>query len=212
MKPLLILGALVALVGVILEVGLLGVNSVAAETYANVEEVRVIARPLENGSVEFGIENRGEQLLPQGRFLTSALIQQRQGEWLASTPVQIFGVPRVPAVLGGTPAYLSDENLWELDGFGKTAASLQINVIARKMAPSSLRFCTVASNIFLKHDLLRQNYLLKVTRNGFGVRLFAWKWERLQRSWHGTSVRASMQQGAKILPHLTSHGNASCIR
>ena len=130
MKQLLILGALAALLGAGLGSGLPGVNSAAAETYVNAIEVRVIARPLEDGSVEFGIEHRGEQVLPQGRFLTPALIQQRQGEWLASTPVQVFGVPRVPAILGGTPAYLSDDNLWESDGFGKTAASLQVNVIA----------------------------------------------------------------------------------
>ncbi|MXV80960.1 MAG: hypothetical protein F4X58_02290 [Chloroflexi bacterium] len=90
-------------------------------------EVRVIAIPHENGAVEFGVEYNGERILPQGRFLSVALAEARVGEWLSSTPVEIVGPAKLPAVLGGANEYRDVDNLWELPGFGPAVEVVRVH-------------------------------------------------------------------------------------
>ena len=82
MKRLLTIGLLAALA-----LGAAGIGFVAGQ--GQTEEVRVNARSLANGKIEFAIEHDGERLLPTGRFLTAALKNAGDGKWLRSTPVEI---------------------------------------------------------------------------------------------------------------------------
>lgn len=80
-----------AFVGSIVVLSLLiAVGSVAWSATRTVEtEVRVVARPHENGRIEFGIEHNGERILPTGRFVTPRHIEERVGDWLRSTSVTV---------------------------------------------------------------------------------------------------------------------------
>ena len=82
MKRLLTIGLLA-----VLALGAAGIGFVAGQ--GQTEEVRVNARSLANGKIEFAIEHDGERLLPTGRFLTVALKNAGDGKWLRSTPVEI---------------------------------------------------------------------------------------------------------------------------
>ena len=53
------------------------------------EEVRVVARSLADGRIEFGIEHNGERLLPRGRYMGEDQISAYNGRWLRSTPATI---------------------------------------------------------------------------------------------------------------------------
>lgn len=53
------------------------------------EEVRVVARSLTDGRIEFGIEHNGRRVLPASRYLNTRQIGARDDKWLRSTPVQI---------------------------------------------------------------------------------------------------------------------------
>ncbi len=59
------------------------------------EEVRVVARSLADGRIEFGIEHDGERVLPTGRYMNTSQIGARNDKWLRSTPVQISVPERV---------------------------------------------------------------------------------------------------------------------
>ena len=57
-------------------------------------EVRVVARPHEDGRVEFAVQQRvdgewGERIAPSSRYLTPALIESRVGRWLNSSPITL---------------------------------------------------------------------------------------------------------------------------
>lgn len=52
-------------------------------------EVRVAARSVEDGRIEFAIEYDGERVLPRGRYMNSRQINARNDNWLRSTPVTI---------------------------------------------------------------------------------------------------------------------------
>ena len=59
-------------------------------------EVRVIARQLEDGRIEFGIRHGDEDLLPSSRYFPASV---SHNNWLKSTPVSIpVDVPAVTAV------------------------------------------------------------------------------------------------------------------
>lgn len=81
---------LIAIVGVALVVTGYGVAQLTSvET-----EVRVVARPHEDGRVEFAVQQRvdgewGERIAPSSRYLTPALIESRAGRWLNSSPITL---------------------------------------------------------------------------------------------------------------------------
>ena len=73
------------------------------------EEVRVVARSLAGGRIEFGVKRGGERVLPAGRYMGERQISTYDGRWLCSTPVQIEVAQRaasealsVGALLQGT--------------------------------------------------------------------------------------------------------------
>lgn len=82
--------ALIAIVGVALVATGYGVAQLTSvET-----EVRVVARPHEDGRVEFAVQQRvdgewGERIAPSSRYLTPALIESRAGRWLNSSPITL---------------------------------------------------------------------------------------------------------------------------
>lgn len=106
-------------------------------------ELRVIAQPLENGQIEFGIEHRGEQILPTARYLTQRLIQQRRGQWLSSTPVEVVGDSLAPPALSAGPdadeaLYRDVGDLWETRGFGRAVEV--VRVAAQPLADGRIEF------------------------------------------------------------------------
>lgn len=106
-------------------------------------ELRVIAQPLENGRIEFGIEHRGEQILPTARYLTQRLIQQRRGQWLSSTPVEVVGDSLAPPALSAGPdadeaLYRDVGDLWETRGFGRAVEV--VRVAAQPLADGRVEF------------------------------------------------------------------------
>lgn len=82
--------ALIAILGVALVATGYGVAQLTSvET-----EVRVVARPHEDGRVEFAVQQRvdgewGERIAPSSRYLTPALIESRAGRWLNSSPITL---------------------------------------------------------------------------------------------------------------------------
>ena len=106
-------------------------------------ELRVIARPLEDGEIEFGVEYRGEQIFPAGRYLTQRLIEQRRGQWLSSTPVEVVGDSLAPPALSAGPdaapvLYRDVDDLWEKRGFGRTVEA--VRVAAQPLADGRIEF------------------------------------------------------------------------
>lgn len=106
-------------------------------------ELRVIAQPLEDGQIEFGIEYLGEQILPTARYLTPRLIQQRRGQWLSSTPVEVVGDSLAPAALSAGPdadevLYRDVDDLWETRGFGRAVEV--VRVAAQPLADGRVEF------------------------------------------------------------------------
>lgn len=78
-----------------------------AATQTEQVEVRVVARPHEDGRVEFGIEYDGERVLPSGRYLSAAQQVRSVGRWLRSTAVTLDVPVEVEAT--GSAAYASCE-------------------------------------------------------------------------------------------------------
>ena len=106
-------------------------------------ELRVIAQPLADGRIEFGIEYLGEQMLPTARYLTPRLIQQRRGQWLSSTPVEVVGDSLAPAALSAGPdadevLYRDTDDLWETRGFGRAVEV--VYVAAQPLADGRVEF------------------------------------------------------------------------
>ncbi len=106
-------------------------------------ELRVIAQPLEDGQIEFGIEYLGEQILPTVRYLTPRLIRQRRGQWLSSTPVEVVGDSLAPAALSAGPnadevLYRDVDDLWETRGFGRAVEV--VRVAAQPLADGRVEF------------------------------------------------------------------------
>lgn len=106
-------------------------------------ELRVIARPLEDGRIEFGVEHRGEQILPTARYLTQRLIQQRRGQWLSSTPVEVVDDSLAPPALSAGPdadeaLYRDVGDLWETRGFGRAVEV--VRVAAQPLADGRIEF------------------------------------------------------------------------
>ena len=106
-------------------------------------ELRVIAQPLADGRIEFGIEYLGEQILPTARYLTPRLIQQRRGQWLSSTPVEVVGDSLAPAALSAGPdadevLYRDTDDLWETRGFGRAVEV--VRVAAQPLADGRVEF------------------------------------------------------------------------
>ena len=52
-------------------------------------EVRVAARSLVDGQIEFAVEHNGERLLPSSRYLSAKMVAARDDRWLSSTPVTL---------------------------------------------------------------------------------------------------------------------------
>lgn len=82
--------ALVAIVGV----ALIATGYGVAQLTSVETEVRVVARPHEDGRVEFAVQQRvdsewGERIAPSSRYLTPRLIEERVGRWLNSSPITL---------------------------------------------------------------------------------------------------------------------------
>lgn len=106
-------------------------------------DLRVIAQPLADGRIEFGIEYLGEQILPTARYLTPRLIRQRRGQWLSSTPVEVVGDSLAPAALSAGPdadevLYRDTDDLWETRGFGRAVEV--VYVAAQPLADGRIEF------------------------------------------------------------------------
>lgn len=106
-------------------------------------ELRVVAQPLPDGRIEFGVEYQGERVLPTARYLTQRLIQQRRGQWLKSTPIEVVGPSLEPPALAGgdgaeSPLYRDQNNLWEMRGFGRPVE--QVMVAAQPLADGRIEF------------------------------------------------------------------------
>lgn len=81
---------LIAIVGV----ALIATGYGVAQLTSVETEVRVVARPHEDGRVEFAVQQRvdgewGERIAPSSRYLTPALIESRAGRWLNSSPITL---------------------------------------------------------------------------------------------------------------------------
>lgn len=76
---LMLLGALATVAGI----------SVYAQLRTVEIDVRVAARPLADGRIEFAVEHNGERMSPRSRYLSPALIRDRVGDWLRSSPVTL---------------------------------------------------------------------------------------------------------------------------
>ena len=121
-------------------------GAAASEEDTTMLDVQITAKPLENGRIEFGIEYLGERILPEARFLTPELIQQRVGEWLTSTAVRIVGVPTAPPALAGasgaeSPLYRDIDGAWDLPGFG--VPSEEVYVVVQPLADGRIEFAVV---------------------------------------------------------------------
>lgn len=95
--------ALVAIVGV----ALIATGYGVAQLTSVETEVRVVARPHEDGRVEFAVQQRvdgewGERIAPSSRYLTPRLIEERVGRWLNSSPITLTVVTNGSATDGGT--------------------------------------------------------------------------------------------------------------
>lgn len=82
--------ALIAIIGV----ALIATGYGVAQLTSVETEVRVVARPHEDGRVEFAVQQRvdgewGERIAPSARYLTPALIESRAGRWLNSSPITL---------------------------------------------------------------------------------------------------------------------------
>ncbi len=82
--------ALITIVGV----ALIATGYGVAQLTSVETEVRVVARPHEDGRVEFAVQQRvdgewGERIAPSSRYLTPALIESRAGRWLNSSPITL---------------------------------------------------------------------------------------------------------------------------
>jgi len=63
-------------------------------------EVRIIAQKLEDGRIQFGLEQDGERILPRARFFPS---NARVGNWLKSSPIYINQVQAISRSSSTTP-------------------------------------------------------------------------------------------------------------
>lgn len=82
--------ALVAIIGV----ALIATGYGVAQLTSVETEVRVVARPHEDGRVEFAVQQRvggewGERIAPSSRYLTPRLIEERVGRWLNSSSITL---------------------------------------------------------------------------------------------------------------------------
>ena len=68
--------------------------SIALATTGGEAEVRINARQLEDGRVEFGVEHDGDRLLPARRYFPASVDHAR---WLRSSPVTVDVVPNPPS-------------------------------------------------------------------------------------------------------------------
>ncbi len=73
-----------ALIAVALLVGATGFA--LSQSLTNTSDVRIVAQKLEDGRIEFGLEQDGERILPRTRFFPA---DARVGRWLKSSPVTI---------------------------------------------------------------------------------------------------------------------------
>ena len=131
----------------VLMLAILAVAGMAAMSFAQDGraqlELRVVAQPLSDGRIEFGVEYQGERVLPTARYLTQRLIQQRRGQWLKSTPIEVVGPSLEPPALAGddgaaSPLYRDQNDLWEMRGFGRPVE--QVMVAAQPLADGRIEF------------------------------------------------------------------------
>ena len=73
-----------ALIAVALLVGATGFA--LSQSLTSTSDVRIVAQKLEDGRIEFGLEQDGERILPRTRFFPA---DARVGRWLKSSPVTI---------------------------------------------------------------------------------------------------------------------------
>ena len=78
----------------IVSVALIATGYGVAQLTSVETEVRVVARPHEDGRVEFAVQQRvdgewGERIAPSSRYLTPRLIEERVGRWLNSSPITL---------------------------------------------------------------------------------------------------------------------------
>lgn len=84
-RPRLAVAAAFAVAGLVAVVGV-----AVAQTVTHTAEVRIVAQRLDDGRVEFGLQQRegagwGERILPQRRFFPVS----SQGRWLSSSPIEV---------------------------------------------------------------------------------------------------------------------------
>ena len=87
--------------------GLIATGYGVAQLTSVETEVRVVARPHEDGRVEFAVQQRvggewGERLAPSSRYLTPRLIEERAGRWLNSSPITLMVATDSDTLDGGT--------------------------------------------------------------------------------------------------------------
>ena len=85
-----------ALIAVALVVGATGFAFSQALT--STSDVRIVAQKLEDGRVEFALEQDGERILPRVRFFPA---DARVGRWLRSSPVTVEIEQQVTTTAGG---------------------------------------------------------------------------------------------------------------
>ena len=81
------------LIGLALLAGAIGYA--VAQSLKNEGEVRIVAQRLEDGRVEFGLEQDGERILPERRYFPA---DASVGRWLRSSPVSIESPPPSVAI------------------------------------------------------------------------------------------------------------------
>lgn len=68
----------------VIAIGLVLGSEVFGQTITNTSDVRIVAQRLEDGRIEFGLEQDGERILPRSRFFPS---DAQVGRWLKSSPI-----------------------------------------------------------------------------------------------------------------------------
>ena len=65
------------------------------QSITGTSDVRIIAQKLDDGRIEFGLEQDGEQILPRARFFPT---NARVGRWLKSSPIEVSAESAVDSV------------------------------------------------------------------------------------------------------------------
>ncbi len=113
--------------------GLILISTASGQTTAGPPiELRIKAQPHADGRVEFGLLYGDERLLPELRYLTPQLREQRVGVWLRSSVINLVGKPEIAPALaggGGETAFVDQAQAWDTPGFGLTEERVYVAVV-----------------------------------------------------------------------------------